>query len=125
MKKDTKYEVKNLKLIFEGVNFNFEKYRTDGFAKILLKFLSKEIGYVNSYNFGVFNDTLTDSLKLFYKKSNCDYMFAYLTIKDIQACEGKTYKIVLNLKLFNDVVRVIFTKYPNLSKEKLKLIIDE
>ncbi|WP_438938867.1 hypothetical protein [Borreliella valaisiana] len=27
-------------------------------------------------------------------------MFAYLTIKDIQACEDKTYKIVLNLKLF-------------------------
>ncbi|WP_440201382.1 BB0158 famile outer surface lipoprotein, partial [Borreliella garinii] len=102
------------------VNFDFEKYRTDGFAKITLKEVSKEDGYINSYNFGVFNDALTDFFTLFIKKSKCNYMLAYLTIIDKQTSENKTYEIVLDLKLFNDVVKLIFDKYPDLSKEKLK-----
>ncbi|MBB6213529.1 S2/P23 family protein (plasmid) [Borreliella californiensis] len=121
---EKRYEVKNLKLIFEGVNFDFEKYRTDGFAKITLKEVSREAGYINSYNFGVFNDALTDFFTLFIKKSKCNYILAYLTIKDRQTSEDKTHEIVLDLKLFNDVVKLIFAKYPDLSKEKLKLPID-
>ncbi|ACN52787.1 MULTISPECIES: hypothetical protein [Borreliella] len=38
---------------------------------------------------------------------------------------NKLLKLKKFVVLFNDVVRLIFTKYPNLSKEKLKLIIDE
>ncbi len=121
---EEKYEVKSLKLISEGVNFDFEQYRTDDFAKITLKEVSREAGYINSYNFGVFNNALTDFFTLFYKKSKCSYMLAYLTIKDRQTNEDKTYEIVLDLKLFNDVVKLIFAKYPDLSKEKLKLPID-
>ncbi|WP_419264707.1 S2/P23 family protein [Borreliella afzelii] len=121
---EKKYEVKSLKLISEGVNFDFEQYRTDGFAKITLKEVSREAGYINSYNFGVFNNALTDFFTLFYKKSKCSYMLAYLTIKDRQTNEDKTYEIVLDIKLFNDVVKLIFAKYPDLSKEKLKLPID-
>ncbi|WP_330529211.1 hypothetical protein [Borreliella valaisiana] len=52
------------------MNFDFEKYRTNGFAKITLKEVSKEDGYINSYNFGVFNDALTDFFTLFIKRVN-------------------------------------------------------
>lgn len=44
-------------------------------------------------------------------------MPAHLTIKDRQTNKDKTYEIVLNLKLFNDTIRLIFDKYPNLSKK--------
>ncbi len=52
-------------------------------------------------------------------------MLAYLTIQDKQTNKDKTYEISLNLKLFNDIVKLLFAKYSNLSKEKLKLAIDE
>ncbi len=67
---EEKYEVKSLKLISEGMNFDFEKYRTDGFAKITLKEVLREAGYINSYNFGVFNNALTDFLLFFIKRVN-------------------------------------------------------
>lgn len=52
-------------------------------------------------------------------------MLAYLTIKDKQTNENKTYEIILNLKLFNDTIKLLFAKYSNLSNYKLKLpIID-
>ncbi|WP_215537568.1 S2/P23 family protein [Borreliella bavariensis] len=121
---EKKYEVKSLKLSSEGSNVDFEKYRI-GFAKINLKETSKEVGYSNSYNFGVFDDSLTDSFQDFYKKSKCNYMLAYLTIRNKQTGEYKTYEIVLNLKLFNDTVKLIFDKYSNLSRKKLKLFIDK
>ncbi|WP_215539844.1 S2/P23 family protein [Borreliella bavariensis] len=116
---EEKYEVKSLKLISEGSDIDFEQYRT-GLAKISLKEASKEPGYINSYNFGVFNDDLTNAFKLLYKKSECSYMLAHFTIKDKQANEDKTYEIALNLKLFADTIKLIFDKYPNLSHEKLK-----
>ncbi|WP_210369312.1 S2/P23 family protein, partial [Borreliella garinii] len=78
---EEKYEVKSLKLISAGSNIDFEQYRT-GLAAINLKEASKESGYINSYNFGVFNDDLTNSFKLLYKKSEYSYMLASLTIKD-------------------------------------------
>ncbi|WP_420025685.1 S2/P23 family protein [Borreliella valaisiana] len=118
------HEVKNLKLNFEGSNVDFEKFR-NGFAKISLKEISKEVGYVNSYNFGVFDNSLTDSFQLFYKKNKCNYMLAYLTIRNKQTGEDKIYEISLNLRLLNDTVKLIFAKYSNLSKKKLKLPIDE
>ncbi|WP_210361707.1 S2/P23 family protein [Borreliella valaisiana] len=118
------HEVKNLKLNFEGSNVDFEKFR-NGFAKISLKEISKEVGYVNSYNFGVFDNSLTDSFQLFYKKNKCNYMLAYLTIRNKQTGEDKIYEISLNLRLLNDAVKLIFAKYSNLSKKKLKLPIDE
>uniref|UniRef100_UPI003B20D979 S2/P23 family protein n=1 Tax=Borreliella tanukii TaxID=56146 RepID=UPI003B20D979 len=121
---EKRYEVKSLKLISEGSNIDFERYRT-GVAAISLKETSKESGYINSYNFGVFNDDLTNSFKLLYKKSKCSYMLAHLTIRDRQTSADKTYEILLDLKLFNDIVKLIFAKYPDLSKEKLKLPIDE
>ncbi|XOU12908.1 hypothetical protein QIA01_05015 (plasmid) [Borreliella americana] len=46
-------------------------------------------------------------------------------IKDKQANKNKTYEIILNIKLFNDTVRLIFAKYSNLSTKKLKFPIDE
>ncbi|WP_419264825.1 S2/P23 family protein [Borreliella afzelii] len=116
---EEKYEVKSLKLISEGLNIDFEQYRT-GVAKISLKETSKELGYINSYNFGVFNNDLTNSFKLLYKKSGCSYMLAHFTIKDKQANEDKTYEIALDIKLFADTIKLIFDKYPNLSTEKLK-----
>ncbi|ACN53417.1 S2/P23 family protein (plasmid) [Borreliella spielmanii] len=115
------YEVKSLKLISEGSNIDFEQYRT-GVAKIRLKEASKEFGYINSYNFGVFNNDLTNSFKLLYKKSGCGYMLAHFTIKDKQANKDKTYEIVLDIKLFADTIKLIFDKYPNLSTEKLKAL---
>ncbi|MBB6031942.1 hypothetical protein HNR35_000945 [Borreliella spielmanii] len=115
------YEVKSLKLISEGSNIDFEQYRT-GVAKIRLKETSKEFGYINSYNFGVFNNDLTNSFKLLYKKSGCGYMLAHFTIKDKQANKDKTYEIVLDIKLFADTIKLIFDKYPNLSTEKLKAL---
>uniref|UniRef100_UPI001BFFFEB6 S2/P23 family protein n=1 Tax=Borreliella bavariensis TaxID=664662 RepID=UPI001BFFFEB6 len=120
---EEKYEVKSLKLISEGSNIDFERYRT-GVAAISLKEASKESGYINSYNFGVFNDGLTNSFKLLYKKSECSYMLASLTIKDRQTNKDETYEIALNPRLFIDTIKLIFAKYPNLSKEKLKLPID-
>ncbi len=65
---EEKYAVKSLKLISAGSNIDFERYRT-GVTTISLKEASKEYGYINSYNFGVFNDDLTNSFKLLYKKS--------------------------------------------------------
>ncbi|WP_210373265.1 S2/P23 family protein [Borreliella garinii] len=121
---EKKYQVKNLKLNSEGSNVDFEKNRT-GFAKINLKETSKEANYIYSYNFGVFDDSLTDSFQFFYKKNKCNYMLAYLTIQDKQTNEDKTYEIILNIKLFNDTVRLIFAKYSNLSTKKLKLPINE
>ncbi|WP_418906510.1 S2/P23 family protein (plasmid) [Borreliella turdi] len=121
---EKKYEVRSLKLNSEGSNVNFEKYRI-GFPKISLKEASKEVGYINSYNFGVFDNSLTDSFQLFYKKKKCNIMLAYLTIRNKETDKDKTYEIALNLKLFNDIVKLLFAKYPNLSKEKLKLPIDE
>ncbi|MCD2332863.1 S2/P23 family protein [Borreliella americana] len=121
---EEKYQVKNLKLSSEELNIDFERYRT-GFARISLKEISKEPNYIYSYNFGVFDNSLTDSFKLFYKKSKCNYMLAYLTIKNKQTNEDKTYEILLNIRLFNDTIRLIMTKYSNLSTEKLKLPIDE
>ncbi len=117
---EKKYEVKSLKLIYEGSDIDFEQYRT-GLVEISLKKVSKEPGYINSYNFGVFNDDLTNAFKLLYKKSECSYMLAHLTIKDKQADEDKTYEIALNPKLFVDTIKLIFAKYPNLSHEKLKI----
>ncbi|SCW41505.1 hypothetical protein SAMN02983004_01015 [Borreliella japonica] len=61
-----KYEVKSLKLISEVPDIDFERYKT-GFALISLKESSKEPGYINSCNFGVFSDDLTNSFKLLYK----------------------------------------------------------
>lgn len=121
---EEKYEVKSLKLISAGSNIDFERYRT-GIAAISLKEASKEPGYINSYNFGVFNDDLTNSFKLLYKKSEYSYMLASLTIKDRQTNKDKTYEIALNIRLLADTIKLIFAKYPNLSKEKLKLPIDE
>ncbi|ADQ29947.1 S2/P23 family protein [Borreliella burgdorferi] len=121
---EKKYEIKSLKLDSEESNIDFEQNRT-GFAKINLKETSREPQYIYSYNFGVFDNSLADYFKLFYKKSKCNYMPAYLTIKDKQTNKDKTYEIILNLKLFNDAIRLIFDKYSNLSKEKLKLFIDE
>lgn len=121
---EKKYEVKSLKLTSEGSNVDFEKYRI-GFAKIRLKEASKEVGYINSYNFGVFDNSLTDSFQLFYKKNKCNVMLAYLTIRNKETGKDKTYEMSLNLKLFNDIVKLLFAKYSNLSKEKLKLPIDE
>ncbi|WP_439098573.1 S2/P23 family protein, partial [Borreliella valaisiana] len=57
---EKKYEVKSLKLNSEGSNVDFEKYRI-GFAKIRLKEASKEVGYINSYNLVVLDNSLTDS----------------------------------------------------------------
>uniref|UniRef100_UPI003B215461 S2/P23 family protein n=1 Tax=Borreliella californiensis TaxID=373543 RepID=UPI003B215461 len=121
---EEKYEVKNLKLISAGSNIDFEQYRT-GVAKINLKEYSIELGYVNSYNFGVFNDDLTNSFKLLYKKSGCSHMLAHITIKDKQINKDKTYEIALNLNLFADTIKLIFDKYPNLSNEKLNFPIKE
>ncbi|WP_418906247.1 S2/P23 family protein (plasmid) [Borreliella tanukii] len=121
---EEKYEVKSLKLTSEGSNIDFERYRT-GVAAISLKETSKESGYINSYNFGVFNDDLTNSFKLLYKKSKCSYMLASLTIKNKQTNKDETYEIALNPRLFADTIKLIFAKYPDLSKEKLKLPIDE
>ncbi|WP_215540860.1 S2/P23 family protein [Borreliella bavariensis] len=121
---EDKYEVKSLKLISEGSNIDFEQYRT-GIAKISLKETSKEFGYINSYNFGVFNDDLTNFFKLFYNKNMCSYVLANLIIKDKQTNKDKTYEIVLNPKLFYNTVKLILAKYPNLSSDKLKLSIDE
>ncbi|MGF7102087.1 S2/P23 family protein [Borreliella kurtenbachii] len=122
---EEKYEVKSLKLVSEGSNIDFERYRT-GVASISLKETSKEFGFINSYNFGVFNDDLTNAFgKLLYKKSKCNYMLAHLTIQDKQTNEDKTYEIALSLKLFHDTVKMIFAKYPDLSNEKLKFFIDE
>ncbi len=121
---EDKYEVKSLKLISEGENINFEQYRT-GITKISLKETSKEFGYINSYNFGVFNDDLTNAFKFFYNKSGCSYMLANLIIKDKQTNKDKTYEIVLNPKLFYNTGKLILAKYPNLSSGKLKLPIDE
>ncbi len=121
---EEKYEVKSLKLISAGSNIDFEQYRT-GLAAINLKEASKESGYINSYNFGVFNDDLTNSFKLLYKKSEYSYMLASLTIKDRRTNKDETYEIALNTRLFADTIKLIFAKYPNLSKEKLKLLIDE
>ncbi|WP_418905171.1 S2/P23 family protein (plasmid) [Borreliella finlandensis] len=121
---EEKYEVKSLRLISEGSNIDFERYRT-GIATISLKEASKESGYINSYNFVVFDNALTDSFRLFYKKSKCSHMLAHLTIKDKQTHKDEAYEIALNLKLFNDTIKLIFTKYPNLSNEKLKLFINE
>ncbi|WP_417903026.1 S2/P23 family protein [Borreliella bissettiae] len=121
---EKKYEVISLKLNSEESNIDFEQNRI-GLAKINLKENSKEPNYIYSYNFGVFDNSLADYFKFFYKKNNCNYMPAYLTIKDKQTDKDKTYEITLNLKLFNDTIRLIFDKYSNLSKEKLKLFIDE
>ncbi len=121
---ENKYEIKSLKLNSEESNIDFEQNRT-GFAKINLKETSREPQYIYSYNFGVFDNSLVDYFKLFYKKSKCNYMPAYLTIKDKQTNKDKTYEIILNLKLFNNTIRLIFNKYSNLSKEKLKLFTDE
>ncbi|WP_215540036.1 S2/P23 family protein [Borreliella bavariensis] len=121
---EEKYEVKSLKLISAGSNIDFERYRT-GVAAISLKEASKESGYINSYNFGVFNDDLTNSFKLLYKKSEYSYMLASLTIKDRRTNNYEAYEIVLNPRLFTDTIKLIFAKYPNLSNEKLKLPIDE
>ncbi|AEL19492.1 putative lipoprotein, borrelia PFam52 protein (plasmid) [Borreliella bissettiae DN127] len=121
---EKKYEIKSLKLNSEESNIDFEQNRT-GLAKINLKENSKEPNYIYSYNFGVFDNSLADYFKFFYKKSNCNYMPAYLTIKDKQTDKDKTYEIILNLKLFNDAIKLLFDKYSNLSKEKLKLFIDE
>ncbi len=52
-------------------------------------------------------------------------MLAYLTIRNKETGKDKTYEMSLNLKLFNDIVKLLFAKYSNLSKEKLKLPIDE
>ncbi|WNY67257.1 S2/P23 family protein [Borreliella lusitaniae] len=122
---EKKYEVQSLKLISAGSNIDFEKHRT-GFAAIKLKETSKETGYINSYNFGVFNDDLTNSFNLLWKKkSEWSYMLAQLTIKDKKTNTNKTYEIVLSPKIFNDTIKLIYAKYPNLSKEKLKPPIDE
>ncbi|WP_187981875.1 S2/P23 family protein [Borreliella bavariensis] len=121
---EEKYEVKSLKLISEGSNINFEQHRT-GVAKISLKETSKESGYINSYNFGVFNDDLAESFKLFYNKNKCNNMLANLIIKNKQTNKDKVYEIVLNINLFYNTVKLILDKYPNLSSEKLKLPIDE
>ncbi|WLN25916.1 S2/P23 family protein (plasmid) [Borreliella valaisiana] len=120
---EEKYEVKSLKLISEGSNIDFEQYRV-GVAKISLKESSKESGYINSYNFGVFNDDLSKSFELLYKKNKCNNMLANLTIKNKQTNEDKVYEIVLNTKLFYNAVKLILSKYPNLSSEKLKLSVD-
>ncbi|WP_424632581.1 S2/P23 family protein [Borreliella lusitaniae] len=116
---EEKYEVKSLKLISAGSNIDFEQHRT-GFAAIKLKETSKEPGYINSYNFGVFNNDLTNSFNLLWKKGEWSYMLAQLTIKDKQTSKNKTYEIVLSPKIFNDTIKLIYDKYPNLSKEKLK-----
>lgn len=122
---EDKYEVKSLKLIAEGSNIDFEQHRT-GFAAIKLKENSKEAGYINSYNFGVFNDDLTNSFNLLWKKGEwSSYMLAQLTIKDKKTNTNKTYEIVLSPKIFNDTIKLIHAKYPKLSKEKLKPPIDE
>ncbi len=96
---------------------------------VLLQFSLKEVskgsGYINSYNFGVFNDDLTNSFKLLYKKGEYSYMLASLTIKDRQTNKDEAYEIALNPRLFTDTIKLIFAKYPNLSNEKLKLPIDE
>ncbi|WP_425337294.1 hypothetical protein [Borreliella tanukii] len=89
---EEKYEVKNLKLISEGSNVDFEQHRV-GVAKISLKEISKEPGYTISYNFGVFNDELTNSFKLFYKKNRCNNMLAQLTIKDKKTMKIKYMKL--------------------------------
>ncbi|ACN52797.1 S2/P23 family protein [Borreliella valaisiana] len=120
---EEKYEVKSLKLISEGSNIDFEQYRV-GVAKISLKESSKEFGYINSYNFGVFNDDLSKSFEFLYKKNKCNNMLAKLTIKNKQTNEDKVYEIVLNTKLFYNAVKLILSKYPNLSSEKLKLSVD-
>ncbi|WP_438938850.1 BB0158 famile outer surface lipoprotein [Borreliella garinii] len=73
----------------------------------------------------MFNDDLTNSFKLLYKKSEYSYMLASLTIKDRRTNNYETYEIVLNPRLFIDTIKLIFAKYPNLSNEKLKLPIDE
>ncbi|MCD2401570.1 S2/P23 family protein [Borreliella bissettiae] len=113
---EKKYEIKSLKLNSEESNIDFEQNRT-GLAKINLKENSKEPNYIYSYNFGVFDNSLADYFKFFYKKSNCNYMPAYLTIKDKQTNKDKPYEIILNLKLFNDAIRLLFDKYSNLSKK--------
>ncbi len=121
---EEKYEVKSLKLISAGSNIDFERHRT-GLAVIKLKENSKEAGYINSYNFGVFNDDLTNSFNLLWKKkSEWSYMLAQLTIKDKKINTNKTYEIVLSPKIFNDTIKLIYAKYPKLSKEKLKPPID-
>ncbi len=121
---EKKYEINSLKLNSEESNIDFEQNRT-GLAKINLKETSKEPNYIYSYNFGVFDNSLADYFKLFYKKNNCNYMPAYLTIKDKETDKYKTYEIILNLKLFNDTIKLLINKYSNLSKEKLKLFTDE
>ncbi|WKC87624.1 hypothetical protein [Borreliella japonica] len=60
------------------------------------------VGYINSYNFGVFSDDLTNSFKLLYKNDEYSYMFACLTIKDRQTNKDKIYEIALNPRLFID-----------------------
>ncbi len=92
---EEKYEVKSLKLISAGSNIDFERYRT-GVVTISLKEVSKESGYINSYNFGVFNDDLTNSFKLLYKKGEYSYMLAALTIKGRRTNKDETYEIALN-----------------------------
>ncbi|WP_418904993.1 S2/P23 family protein [Borreliella lusitaniae] len=121
---EEKYEVKSLKLISAGSNIDFEKHRT-GLTTITLKEASKEPGYTNSYNFGVFNDDLTTSFNLLWNKGEWSYMLAQLTIKDKKTSKNKTYEIVLSPKIFNDTIKLIYAKYPNLSKEKLKPPINE
>ncbi|WP_438938871.1 S2/P23 family protein, partial [Borreliella valaisiana] len=56
-------------------------------------------------NFGVFDNSLTDSFQLFYKKNKCNVMLAYLTIRNKETGKDKTYEMSLNLKLFNDIVK--------------------
>ncbi|WP_456264081.1 BB0158 famile outer surface lipoprotein [Borreliella americana] len=51
-------------------------------------------------------------------------MHAHLVIRNKQTAEDKTYKIILNIKLFDDAVRLVFAKYSNLSK-KIKVTINE
>ncbi|EEC22123.1 S2/P23 family protein (plasmid) [Borreliella burgdorferi] len=121
---EKKYEIKSLKLNYEGSNIDFEQNLT-GFPKINLKETSKELQYIFSYNFGVFDNSLADYFQFFYKKHKCSYMPAYLTIKDKQTNKDIIYEIILNLKTFNNTIKLIFDKYPNLSKDKLKLFIDK
>ncbi|WP_424632592.1 S2/P23 family protein [Borreliella lusitaniae] len=120
---EKKYEVQSLKLISAGSNIDFERHRT-GLAAIKLKETSKEPGYTNSYNFGVFNDDLTTSFNLLWKKGEWSYMLAQLTIKNKKTNTNKTYEIVLSPKIFNDTIKLIYAKHPNLSKDKLKPPID-
>ncbi|WNY65414.1 S2/P23 family protein [Borreliella carolinensis] len=121
---EKKYEIKSFKLNSEESNIDFEQNRT-GLAKINLKEKSKEPNYIYSYNFGVFDNSLADYFQFFYKKHKCSYMPAYLTIKDKQTNKDIIYEIILNLKTFNNTIKLIFDKYPNLSKDKLKLFIDK